>query len=79
MCWRFAYNCEEEKSLELLPLIKVKQDVNACYFYNRIENNNVRFISYHFEPEPEIHEDTFQDTAKVITDLLAQEKEDESI
>jgi hypothetical protein len=27
---------------------------NACYFYNRVERDGVRWISYHFENESEI-------------------------
>ena len=26
---------------------------NACYFYNRIEGDNTRYVSYHFEGQPE--------------------------
>ncbi len=79
----YLFNSEDKSSLRLLPVIKVlpspKTDVDACYFYNRMEGDKIRFISYHFEPEPEIHEDAFHDTAKVIHDLLVEEKQNESV
>lgn len=44
--------------LALLPLFKMmpspKTAENACYFYNRVEGDNIRWVSYHFEPEPEV-------------------------
>lgn len=27
---------------------------DACYFYDRIEGGEVRWISYHYEPQPEV-------------------------
>ena len=46
------------KSCKLLPLIKFgespSKDDNACYFYNRRDNNqSQRWISYHNENKPE--------------------------
>jgi hypothetical protein len=51
--------------LQLLPLMKLHESpcstVRACYFYNRIEGENIRWISYHLEggaemsmPAPEV-------------------------
>jgi hypothetical protein len=44
--------------LELLPLFRImpspKTAENACYFYNRVEKEGVRLVSYHFEQEAEI-------------------------
>jgi len=47
-----------DSALEIPPLIRLgpppKGAANACYFYNRIEGTGkVRFVSYHFEDEPE--------------------------
>ena len=40
----------DEKALRLLPLVKVvpspRSAMNACYFFNRLENNGIRFVSY---------------------------------
>jgi hypothetical protein len=44
--------------LELLPLFRImpspKTSENACYFYNRVDKEGVRLVSYHFEQEAEI-------------------------
>jgi hypothetical protein len=49
---------EQRNPVKLLPLVKMmespKTEQNACYFYNRIEKDGVRWISYHFESESEI-------------------------
>ncbi len=41
----------------LLPLISISaspaDEKNACYFFNRIDAGQVRFVSYHFERRPE--------------------------
>jgi len=43
---------------ELLPFFRIMESPstqqNACYFYNRLKGDNVRWISYHFEDEAEI-------------------------
>ncbi len=45
------------RALLLLPLIQVGPSPtsakNACYFFNRVEKDGARFISYHFEDQPE--------------------------
>ena len=45
-------------SLRLLPLIHVgsspQSAKNACYFFNRLESDGARFISYHFTDKPEL-------------------------
>ncbi len=64
--------------LEVLPFIKLtsnpESDDNACYFYNRVENGQVRWVSYHYEQQPEI---TLGDTSliKLIEALESVSKE----
>ena len=45
------------RPLELLPLIQVgpspQSAKNACYFFNRLEPEGARFVSYHFTDKPE--------------------------
>jgi hypothetical protein len=57
------------KALKLLPLIQVgpspQSAKNACYFFNRLEKNGVRFVSYHFIDKPELTE-TFADATEAI-------------
>ena len=43
------------RALELLPLVRLgasqESAQNAWYFFNRVEGNQVRFVSYHFTDE----------------------------
>jgi hypothetical protein len=38
---------------------------NACYFFNRLERDGARFISYHFAEKPELTSQ-FPDAAETI-------------
>ena len=46
------------RPLQLLPLIKIGPSPasakNACYFFNRLDKDGVRFVSYHFSDQPEL-------------------------
>ncbi|MBA3352713.1 MAG: hypothetical protein H0U23_09865 [Blastocatellia bacterium] len=59
-------------ALKLLPLIQVGQSPksakNACYFFNRLEPDGARFISYHFADKPELT-GKFADAAEAIKSL----------
>ena len=43
--------------IELLPFIIFKNspasESNACYFYSRIDKNDTKYVSYHFENKPD--------------------------
>jgi len=47
-------------ALKLLPLVHIgaspPSSRNACYFFNRLEGNGVRFVSYHYVDLPELTE-----------------------
>lgn len=49
---------EQLQPLELLPFVQLgsspASEQNACYFYNRLEHDEARYISYHFGDEPEM-------------------------
>jgi hypothetical protein len=64
---------EGERSLKLLAFVRVmpspKTEGNACYFYNRKQNENQRFISYHFEAESEV-EKFFPDTQIALDGMI---------
>jgi len=68
------YLLEEGASegLQLLPLVRMMSspsDIgNACYFYNRVEDDRHRFVSYHFENESSVREH-FGDTAMTVKRL----------
>lgn len=46
--------------LTLLPFFQLrespKSDKNACYFFNRIQGNQVHWKSFHFDSQPELEE-----------------------
>lgn len=46
------------KPIKLLPFIRLmespKTQQNACYFYNRLNKEGVRWVSYHFESEADV-------------------------
>src|SRR5690554_2807836 len=60
------------RAIELLPLIQLREspktEQNAFYFYNRIEGNSVRMVSYHFEKEAELSDsiDFLENTIKIL-------------
>ena len=62
----------ESRGLRILPLFKVMPSPstaqNACYFYNRTEGEQLRFVSYHFEAEAEVV-DAFTDVREVLSIL----------
>jgi hypothetical protein len=64
---------EGERSLKLLPFVRVmpspKTEANACYFYNKRQLQNQKFVSYHFEGEPEIDK-FFADTQAALEGML---------
>lgn len=44
------------KPVKLLPFIKYVESSDACYFYTSVESGNVRWVSYHFDKDPEIRQ-----------------------
>jgi hypothetical protein len=48
-----------------------RTEENACYFFNRMQGDQCRFISYHFEKDSDLV-DAFADTAKAIQELHLQ-------
>jgi serine/threonine protein kinase len=54
----YLLNDGSTRALALVPLIRVmagsKTGQDACYFFNRLQGSEVRWVSYHFHAEPEI-------------------------
>lgn len=52
--------------MELLPFVRMmpspSTQQNACYFYNKVDGENVRWVSYHFDRESDIrlHDPNFR-------------------
>jgi len=65
---------DSDQALLLLPLMHVgaspESAKNACYFFNRVEKDGARFISYHFADYPEWR-DKSRETAAAIRILTA--------
>jgi hypothetical protein len=63
------------RALKLLPLVQVgpspQSAKNACYFFNRMERDGVRFVSYHFIDQPELtgQFDEATETIKFLTQI----------
>jgi len=57
---KYLYLYEEGsyEALKLLPFIKMmpspNTQVNACYFYNRIDKDGVRMVSYYFDQDADV-------------------------
>ena len=69
----YLKNPSESRGLKLLPLVKVmsspKTEENACYFYNRLQPDGIRFLSYYFETDAEVVAD-FGDVAVCLDNLM---------
>ncbi len=54
----YMLNSGSQKALELVPLIRIlagqKTVQDACYFFNRLRPEGVRWVSYHHRAEPEL-------------------------
>jgi hypothetical protein len=63
---------QERSALPILPFIKLlsspRSEDNACYYYNRRENGNLRFVSYHFASEASRVEE-FEDVASCLNEF----------
>ncbi len=64
----------QNKPIELLPFIKYNQESKACYFYNSIESNDIRFVSFHFEQNAEFTEALDEKFEEVLSILRQDEK-----
>jgi hypothetical protein len=57
--------------IELLPFVRLmespKTQQNACYFYNRLSNGEIRWVSYYFEPESEVSSRNNPEFEKALT------------
>jgi len=53
----YCYDVVTRRPLQLLHFVRMlsapESEEVACYFYNRLENTGVRWVSYHFEKEAE--------------------------
>jgi hypothetical protein len=65
-----------KRALRLLPLVQVGPSPvsakNACYFFNRVEKDGIRFVSYHFVDRPELKDrfDAASDAIRFLSEML---------
>lgn len=61
-----------DRGLRLLPFVRVmpspRTEANACYFYNRKQGEQIRYISYHYDKESDLTE-SFEDTVEALEEL----------
>jgi hypothetical protein len=54
----YLFDFTTRHPLQLLPFFRIlpspRTEENACYFYNRVQKDGVRWVSYHFEQEAEL-------------------------
>jgi hypothetical protein len=65
----YLSNRRSGQALKLLPLVQIdhapQSAKNACYFFNRLERDGARFVSYHYVDKPEV-KGQFDDATEVI-------------
>jgi hypothetical protein len=70
----YLLNPGSPTALQLVPLVRViagqKTGEEACYFYNRLLPDGVRWVSYHFRPKPELIEDD-RDVVELLSEFRA--------
>jgi hypothetical protein len=68
----YLFDPGSDRGLKLLPLVKImpspRTATPACYFYNRKEKHQYRYLSYHFEEDSELIDD-FADVAEMLKRL----------
>jgi len=52
----YLTHANQNKPIVLLPFIKFIEISDAVYFYTSIESKNVRWVSYHFDKDPELNQ-----------------------
>ena len=69
----------ERQAIKLIPLVQMGpsplSDNNACYFFNRMDQRGVRFISYHYADRPELT-GTFAEASEIIQFLTSGNADD---
>jgi hypothetical protein len=62
----YLTHTNQNKPIKLLPFIKFIEVSDAVYFYTSIESKNVRWVSYHFDKNPEITQPADNDLFKAF-------------
>jgi len=70
---------ENNKPIEVLPIIKYNSTDKALYFYSSLETNNIRYVSYHYEVQPEMNQQINDDFDKISNLLDSNEQKGNGI
>ena len=72
----YLTHTNQNKPVELLPFIKFIELSDAVYFYTSIESKNVRWVSYHFDKDPELNQPADNDLYKAFDFLKQSDSKD---
>jgi hypothetical protein len=72
-----ANGCARPLHLQHLVTLRQSPDTArfSCYFYNRLEDNGVRLVSYHFADRTDVTE-PFEDVAEAVRQLVGTSEAD---
>ena len=73
----YLTHTNQYKPVSLLPFVKFVEVSDAVYFYTSIESKNVRWVSYHFDKNPEITQPVDNDLFKAFEFLKGNKSKDE--
>lgn len=63
----------QTKPIELLPFIKYYEEKDAVYFYMSVESKDIRWVSYHYDKEPELLQPADNEIFKALDYLKEKE------
>ena len=69
----YLSHTDQNKPVELLPFVKFVEVSDAVYFYTSIESKNVRWVSYHFDRNPEMTQPADNEIFKAFEFLKGNE------
>ena len=72
----YIIHSENRHPIEVLPFIKYNNVDKALYFYSSVEADGIRYISYHYETQPEINQQLNDDFEKILNLLESNVKND---
>ena len=68
----YLFDPSSNRGLQMLPFVRMlpspPNEPNACYFFNRVQAGQCRYVSYYFDKDPD-RVDAFSDTLEAIRQL----------
>jgi len=69
----YLLHSQQTKPIELLPFIKYFEATEALYFYMSVESKDIRWVSYHYDKEPELLQPADNEIFKALDFLKDKE------